>query len=88
MTTLAALFGALPLALGQGTGSEIRIPLGVTIIGGLILSQLLTLYTTPVMYLVMERLRARFTHRPSGPLRFEDDEPVASPPAPASHPAE
>jgi len=59
MTTLAALFGALPLALEGGTGSELRNPLGVTIIGGLVLSQLLTLYTTPVIYLYMERLRAR-----------------------------
>jgi len=59
MTTLAALFGALPLALENGTGSELRFPLGVTIIGGLLLSQLLTLYTTPVIYLYMERLRAR-----------------------------
>src|SRR6266536_2248447 len=59
MTTLAALFGALPLALEHGTGSELRFPLGVTIIGGLLLSQLLTLYTTPVIYLYMERLRAR-----------------------------
>ena len=59
MTTLAALFGALPLALEGGTGSELRNPLGVTIIGGLLLSQLLTLYTTPVIYLAMERLKAR-----------------------------
>jgi multidrug efflux pump len=87
MTTLAALFGALPLALGHGTGSEIRIPLGVTIIGGLVLSQLLTLYTTPVMYLVMERLRARVTRRPSGPLRLEGDDPPPAP-VPAPGPAE
>jgi len=59
MTTLAALFGALPLALESGTGSELRNPLGITIIGGLLLSQLLTLYTTPVIYLTMERVRAR-----------------------------
>ena len=61
MTTLAALFGALPLALEGGTGSELRNPLGITIVGGLLLSQLLTLYTTPVIYLYMERLRARLT---------------------------
>ncbi|CEJ14972.1 Multidrug resistance protein MdtB [bacterium YEK0313] len=60
MTTLAALFGALPLALQQGTGSELRIPLGITIIGGLLLSQLLTLYTTPVIYLELEKLRLAF----------------------------
>ena len=59
MTTLAALFGALPLAVENGTGSELRYPLGVTIIGGLLLSQVLTLYTTPVIYLAMERIRAR-----------------------------
>jgi multidrug efflux pump len=57
MTTLAALFGALPLAIEHGTGSELRFPLGITIIGGLLLSQLLTLYTTPVIYLYMERVR-------------------------------
>jgi multidrug efflux pump len=58
MTTLAALIGAVPLAFGTGTGSELRVPLGVTIIGGLLLSQLLTLYTTPVIYLEMERLKS------------------------------
>jgi multidrug efflux pump len=59
MTTLAALFGALPLALESGTGSELRFPLGVSIIGGLIVSQILTLYTTPVIYLALDRINRR-----------------------------
>ncbi|MFA6264578.1 MAG: efflux RND transporter permease subunit [Pseudolabrys sp.] len=75
MTTLAALFGALPLALESGTGSELRNPLGITIVGGLLLSQLLTLYTTPVIYLYMERLRAWMS--PDRPRR------AAPAPAPA-----
>jgi multidrug efflux pump len=63
MTTLAALFGALPLALESGTGSELRNPLGITIVGGLLLSQLLTLYTTPVIYLALDRLNQRGSRR-------------------------
>ena len=59
MTTLAALFGALPMALGHGPGYEIRMPLGVSIVGGLLLSQIMTLYSTPVIYLAMESLRTR-----------------------------
>ena len=80
MTTVAALFGALPLALEHGTGSELRFPLGVTIVGGLILSQLLTLYTTPVIYLAMGRLRAR--------LAAWFARPTASPPRLIERPAE
>ncbi|WBV44392.1 efflux RND transporter permease subunit [Pseudoroseomonas cervicalis] len=63
MTTLAALFGAVPLAFGTGTGAEMRQPLGITIIGGMVVSQLLTLYTTPVIYLALERLRQRHAAR-------------------------
>jgi multidrug efflux pump len=62
MTTMAALLGGLPLALGSGTGSELRHPLGITIVGGLLVSQLLTLYTTPVVYLWFDRLARRFAH--------------------------
>ena len=65
MTTLAALLGGLPLALGTGTGSELRRPLGISIVGGLIISQVLTLYTTPVIYLYMERL-GRFLSKDKG----------------------
>ncbi len=74
MTTMAALFGALPLALGNGVGSELRRPLGITIIGGLIVSQLLTLFTTPIVYIYMDRLQSWLqgirkhghTHAPAG----------------------
>jgi multidrug efflux pump len=63
MTTMAALLGALPLAIGSGVGSELRHPLGITIIGGLIVSQVLTLYTTPVVYLAFDRLARRVNAR-------------------------
>ena len=63
MTTMAALLGGLPLALGTGTGSELRRPLGITIVGGLIVSQALTLFTTPVVYLFFDRLRVRFAKK-------------------------
>ncbi len=63
MTTMAALLGALPLALGTGVGYELRQPLGISIVGGLIFSQALTLYTTPVIYLYMDRLRLWLLNR-------------------------
>jgi multidrug efflux pump subunit AcrB len=74
MTTMAALLGALPLALGTGTGSELRRPLGISIVGGLIVSQMLTLYTTPVVYLYLDRLRLswqRFRKSPVHPTPRE-----------------
>jgi multidrug efflux pump len=75
MTTLAALLGALPLALETGTGSELRFPLGITIIGGLLLSQLLTLYTTPVIYLALDRLHRRLS---GSPLLGGEDSPLGA----------
>jgi multidrug efflux pump len=72
MTTMAALLGGVPLALGSGTGSELRRPLGITIVGGLLVSQLLTLYTTPVIYLWFERLARRFS-------RGDESSPAAEP---------
>jgi multidrug efflux pump len=59
MTTMAALLGAVPLAIGRGDGAELRAPLGISIVGGLVVSQLLTLYTTPVVYLTLDRWRLR-----------------------------
>ncbi len=79
MTTMAALLGGLPLALGSGTGSELRRPLGIAIVGGLLLSQLLTLYTTPVIFLAFDRLSQRF-----GSLREAGPMPAAASP---THPA-
>ncbi len=78
MTTMAALLGGLPLALGTGTGSELRRPLGITIVGGLIISQALTLFTTPVVYLFFDRLRIRFERVKARPGKMESaPEPVA-----------
>jgi multidrug efflux pump subunit AcrB len=77
MTTFAAMFGALPLAIGMGIGSELRKPLGVAIVGGLIVSQILTLYTTPVIYLALDQLRQRKKKRPSQAV---DPRPIGWPP--------
>jgi multidrug efflux pump len=76
MTTMAALLGAMPLALGRGIGSELRRPLGVTIIGGLIVSQLLTLYTTPVVYIYLDRMRLWWERGHA--KRVEEGEPAGS----------
>jgi multidrug efflux pump len=86
MTTLAALLGAVPLAFGSGVGSELRRPLGITIIGGLLLSQLLTLYTTPVIYLFFDNIAARFGHKVSTKSGDEPESLTDSNP-PAPHPA-
>jgi multidrug efflux pump len=75
MTTMAAMFGAVPLAFGTGTGSELRQPLGITIIGGLIFSQMLTLYTTPVVYLFLDRMRVRWLRAHGG---LEHPEPLSA----------
>ncbi len=72
MTTMAALLGGVPLALGTGVGSELRRPLGITMIGGLIFSQVLTLYTTPVIYLWFDRLAQRLGRRTSGGPALDD----------------
>jgi multidrug efflux pump len=69
MTTMAALLGGLPLALGTGTGSELRRPLGIAIVGGLVFSQMLTLYTTPVVYLYLDRFRLWWAGLRHGPLK-------------------
>jgi multidrug efflux pump len=76
MTTMAALFGGLPLALGTGTGSELRRPLGITIVGGLILSQILTLYTTPVVYLFFDRIAHGWRRRRQVAQQWESPVPV------------
>ena len=78
MTTMAALLGGVPLALGSGTGSELRRPLGITIVGGLIVSQFLTLFTTPVVYLFFNRLGARFATRNDYPVITDKEAPALS----------
>ncbi len=79
MTTMAAILGAVPLAFGTGTGSELRQPLGIAIIGGLLLSQVLTLFTTPVVYLSLDRLRLRMLERKDRRHRGEELSPSATP---------
>lgn len=71
MTTLAALFGAIPLMLASGSGAELRQPLGLVMVGGLLLSQVLTLFTTPVIYLYFDRLGRRWSRKPADPDRLE-----------------
>jgi multidrug efflux pump len=78
MTTMAALFGALPLAFGTGTGSELRRPLGITIVGGLIVSQMLTLFTTPVVYLTFDRLRLRMLKQERDTFHADGPTPSAA----------
>jgi Cu/Ag efflux pump CusA len=80
MTTMAALFGGLPLALATGTGAELRRPLGISIVGGLMVSQMLTLYTTPVIYLYMDRFQARFRSRKRAPAMAGRQVPPAAAP--------
>jgi HAE1 family hydrophobic/amphiphilic exporter-1 len=74
MTTFAAIFGALPIALGAGAGSELRQPLGVAVVGGLLVSQLLTLYITPVVYLYLDKLDRLLKHRLDPPADLHDDD--------------
>ena len=84
MTTFAAIGGGLPLALGQGSGSELRHPLGVAIVGGLLASQWLTLYTTPVVYLYLDRLSHRLAFRTG---RRSPGTPISPPPSPSAAPS-
>jgi multidrug efflux pump len=86
MTTMAALLGAVPLMLGTGTGSEIRQPLGYSIVGGLLLSQLLTLYTTPVVYLYLDRLTRSWRARPARRVATNTLDAASASAAPRSAP--
>ena len=83
MTTMAALLGGVPLALGHGTGSEIRQPLGLAMVGGLLVSQFLTLYTTPVVYLALDRFRRRSARPATAPSSWPIPEETADRPVPA-----
>ena len=74
MTTMAALLGGLPLAMGSGTGSELRKPLGIVIVGGLLVSQVLTLYTTPVVYLFFDRIGRKYLHTREADAEFRAHE--------------
>ena len=80
MTTMAALLGGIPLAFGHGIGSELRRPLGIVMVGGLLVSQVLTLYTTPVIYIFFDNLAKRFKTKPT--LTETGNEPQHSSPAP------